>query len=280
MAALPDSARSSDSGRSSGSGHSSGSSDSGRERGWSPDPGTAREEAERLVATAIGAASMAARRIGRTRGPVSSSPLGDALPAGLGTLADALVDRARAAFGLGPNPADYRFANGSPECCVCPVCRTIAAVRDPSPQVAERLATGAGDLAAGVASFLRAVAGGGADQARSGPPPADAAAGEAAQRPAAGQPGQPWPAPEEPVAPGAVGDVWQAATRGAAAAPGPARPSPTAPKAAPPGDAPPGAAPPGTAAPGSAGPARKPMAKKAVKPASGDKPAGRGDEGR
>jgi hypothetical protein len=250
------------------------------ERGWSPDPGTAREEAERLVATAIGAASMAARRIGRTRGPVSSSPLGDALPAGLGTLADALVDTARSAIGIGHNPADYRVANGSPECCVCPVCRTIAAVRDPSPQAAERLATGAGDLAAGVASFLRAVAGGASGPAGSGEPGAD--------RPRAGQPGPPWPAPEEPVASGAVGDVWQAATRDAAAASGPTPPGPTA-------------------------PARKPMAKKAVRPAvrpaarapedegaggeatgegtggegpgggegtGGEGPAGRGDEGR
>lgn len=47
------------------------------------------------------------------------------------------------------------FATGSAECCVCPLCKAIAAARDPDPQVAERLATGAGDLAEGVASFLR-----------------------------------------------------------------------------------------------------------------------------
>ncbi|AVT33761.1 hypothetical protein C6361_34865 [Plantactinospora sp. BC1] len=55
-----------------------------------------------------------------------------------------------AAFGAG-------FATGDPECCVCPVCRSIAALRDPSPELAERLATGAGDFAAGVASLLRAL---------------------------------------------------------------------------------------------------------------------------
>jgi hypothetical protein len=71
-----------------------------------------REEAERLVATALAAASMAARS---TAG----------------------------------------FATGSGECCVCPLCKAIAAARDPDPEFAERLATGAGDLAAGVASILR-----------------------------------------------------------------------------------------------------------------------------
>jgi hypothetical protein len=224
----------------------------------SPDPGTAREEAERLVATAIGAASMAARRIGRKPGPVSSSPLGDALPAGLGGLADALVDTARSAFGIGPTQADYRVANGSPECCVCPVCRTIAAVRDPSPQAAERLATGAGDLAAGVASFLRAVAG---------------AAGSAPERAGAGEPGPAWPAPEEPVSSGAVGDVWQAATRGPAASPSSAAAEPSS-----------AAAEPSSAAAQPSSPAaRKPMAKKAVRPAArkpaADEPAGGEDGG-
>ncbi|MFG2042547.1 hypothetical protein [Dactylosporangium sp. NPDC048998] len=72
-----------------------------------------REEAERLVATALAAVSMAARS---TAG----------------------------------------FATGSAECCVCPLCKAIAAAREPDPDFAERLATGAGDLAAGLASVLRA----------------------------------------------------------------------------------------------------------------------------
>ncbi len=49
------------------------------------------------------------------------------------------------------------WSTGSAECCVCPICRAIAGVRDPSPEQAERLATGAGDFASGVASLLRAV---------------------------------------------------------------------------------------------------------------------------
>jgi hypothetical protein len=227
---------------------------------------------------------MAARRIGRTRGPVSSSPLGEALPPGLGTLADALVDSARSAFGLGHAQPEYRVANGSPECCVCPVCRTIAAVRDPSPQMAERLATGAGDLAAGVASFLRAVsaAASGTDRPPSGTRPEESDAT--------------WPAPEEPVSSGALGDVWQAATRGEPGAPGPKA---AAPEADEPGAK--AAAPEATAAAPGTAPPRKPMAKKAVRPAArpADKapasegpaggpasegpaggPAGRGDEGR
>ena len=80
-----------------------------------------RDEAERLVAAAIAAVSMAARGMGVAgRGPVGS------------------------------------WATGSAECCVCPVCRVITVLRDPSPEFAGRLATGAGDLAAGVASVLRA----------------------------------------------------------------------------------------------------------------------------
>lgn len=77
-----------------------------------------RDEAERLVAAAIAALSLAARGI----------PRGGARP----------------------------FATGSEECCVCPICRLIASMRDPNADLAERLATGAGDLASGVASMLRA----------------------------------------------------------------------------------------------------------------------------
>ncbi|GHJ45024.1 hypothetical protein Cs7R123_23660 [Catellatospora sp. TT07R-123] len=77
-------------------------------------PGTAREEAERLVAAALAAATLAAN-------------------------------------------ANPHLATGSAECCICPLCRVIAAVRDPDPEFVERVATGAGDLAAGLASFLRSV---------------------------------------------------------------------------------------------------------------------------
>lgn len=80
------------------------------------EPGTARQEAERLVAAALAFASLAA----------NSHP---------------------------------ELATGSPACCVCPFCKLIEAVRDPDPEVVERLATGAGDLAVGVAGLLRSLSG-------------------------------------------------------------------------------------------------------------------------
>lgn len=78
------------------------------------EPATARQEAEKLVAAILAAATMAAN-------------------------------------------AKPHWSTGSAECCVCPLCKVIAAVRDPDPEMVERVATGAGDLAAGVASFLRHV---------------------------------------------------------------------------------------------------------------------------
>ena len=75
-----------------------------------------RAEAERLVATLLGRASVAAESL-------------------------------------------HGFATGSAECCVCPICRAIAAARDPNPDFAERMATGAADLASGLASALRAFSG-------------------------------------------------------------------------------------------------------------------------
>ncbi|NUR72612.1 MAG: hypothetical protein HOU81_17480 [Hamadaea sp.] len=51
------------------------------------------------------------------------------------------------------------LATGSAACCVCPFCKLIEAVRDPDPQFVERLATGAGDLAVGLASLLRNLSG-------------------------------------------------------------------------------------------------------------------------
>ncbi len=76
------------------------------------EPGSARQEAEKLVATVLAAATVAAN-------------------------------------------AHPQLSTGSAECCVCPLCKVIAAVRDPDPEMVERVATGAGDLAAGIASFLR-----------------------------------------------------------------------------------------------------------------------------
>ena len=79
------------------------------------ESGSARQEAERLVAAALAFASLAA----------NSHP---------------------------------ELATGSAACCVCPFCKLIEAVRDPDPHFVERLATGAGDLATGVASLLRNLA--------------------------------------------------------------------------------------------------------------------------
>jgi hypothetical protein len=49
-----------------------------------------------------------------------------------------------------------RFSTGSADCCICPVCRVIAALRDPSPELADRLAGAVGDVAVGLAGILRA----------------------------------------------------------------------------------------------------------------------------
>ncbi|MEV0003770.1 hypothetical protein AB0H28_15975 [Micromonospora sp. NPDC050980] len=163
------------------------------------DPGSAREEAERLVVTLLATARLAAASSGAGQGPLG------------GILSGVL--------GHSPGAAGTGFATGSPECCVCPLCRGIAALRDPSPEFAERLATGAGDLAAGVASMLRAFApptsGGPAAPAEPTPPapPAGAAPTGSADhvwREATRTGHDSQPAPEQ--------DVWAAATRGEGAA--------------------------------------------------------------
>ncbi|MBL7256497.1 hypothetical protein [Paractinoplanes lichenicola] len=107
--------------------------------------GSAREEAERLVATVL----------------------------------------ARAVAGQAFN--DKRWATGEPECCVCPVCKAIAAMRDPKPETAAKLAGGASDLAGSVAGLLRSVS---------------AIVGE-----------KPKPVPPAPAKPGNADQTWSAATR-------------------------------------------------------------------
>jgi hypothetical protein len=117
-----------------------GSQDPGRV----PDPGALREEAERLVAAGLAAVSMAADRIG-----APTRERGGAAAAGFDAIGDML---------FGPS-ADrrHRVANDSDECCRCPVCRMIAAARNPDPEFAERLASGVGDVAEGAATLLRTV---------------------------------------------------------------------------------------------------------------------------
>jgi hypothetical protein len=69
--------------------------------------------------------------------------------------AERLVAAAIATVSLAANSGAGQFATGSAECCVCPICRLIASMRNPNDEVVAKLASGAGDLAAGVASFLR-----------------------------------------------------------------------------------------------------------------------------
>ncbi|SCL16299.1 hypothetical protein GA0070616_0985 [Micromonospora nigra] len=109
------------------------------------EPGSAREEAERLVATVLATARIAAAAPGAGQW----GPLG-------GIVSGVLGHNARS--GASDAGSSTGFTTGAAEWAVCPVCRGIAALRDPSPEFAERLATGAGDLAAGLASFLRAFA--------------------------------------------------------------------------------------------------------------------------
>jgi hypothetical protein len=96
-------------------------------------PGSAREEAERLVAAVL------------ARAAAGGHSAGD----GFGLLGESVA-------GLIGVLSRKDLSTGSAECCVCPVCKAIAAVRDPSPETAERLASSAGDIASGVAGLMRA----------------------------------------------------------------------------------------------------------------------------
>ncbi|MGI5213991.1 hypothetical protein [Plantactinospora sp. CA-290183] len=140
------------------------------------EPGSAREEAERLVATALvmarAAASEARNRAGalgplgqlisdvldhdQTRPGATGPTTTTAGPATAGPAAAGPAAAGHPGAGADGTGSVAGFATGAPECCVCPVCRVISAMRDPSPEFTERLATGAGDFAAGVASLLRA----------------------------------------------------------------------------------------------------------------------------
>ncbi|GAB3505964.1 hypothetical protein GCM10027575_12980 [Phytohabitans suffuscus] len=96
-------------------------------------------------------------------------------------------------------------------------------MRDPDPRFAERVATGAGDFAAGVASLLRSLSAPPAPP----PPPAPRSAPEppaqrSAPEPPASEPSAPEPpAPRSAPKPAGAGsgsrddgeDVWRAATR-------------------------------------------------------------------
>jgi len=161
-----------------------------------PEPGTARAEAERLVATGLAALSLAADRIG-----APTRERGGAAAAGYDALGEML-------FG----PSGHRghtIADGSLACRQCPLCRAIAAARNPDPALAERLATGVGNLAEQTARVLRGVAGAWSPPA--GPAPEPAAADPAGQDQAAG-PDLAAGDPAGPAASGEPDDPWAAAT--------------------------------------------------------------------
>jgi hypothetical protein len=185
-----------------------------------PSPDSAREEAEQLVAAGLAAVSVAADRIG-----APTRERGGAAAAGFDALGDML---------FGPSDRRHTVANDSDACCRCPVCRLITAAREPDPAVAERIATGAGDIAEGAVKLLRALVGEG-DPARPAeraeptvdvppeptpdapaPPTPDAPAPPTPDAPAPPAPDAPAPpAPDAPAATGDGGaddDPWAAAT--------------------------------------------------------------------
>jgi hypothetical protein len=152
--------------------------------------GSAREEAERLVATflaraaagGLGAAASASRASGDSGGTREST--------------DPLKVLGESVAGIaGMLHSSGGWATGSPECCVCPVCKVISAVRDPSPETAEKLATSAGEIATGVAGLMRAFSSMTAEKPKPAPAPRSPAnpdtVWKAATRPAAGDEARP-----------------------------------------------------------------------------------------
>ncbi|BCJ45275.1 hypothetical protein GCM10010168_85440 [Actinoplanes ianthinogenes] len=172
--------------------------------------GSAREEAERLVATILARAATAgvgAAARGRfspkdpSRTPNVVSDAATLVGGTVDGFFGALNDAARGPGG-GAHPASGAgaWATGSPECCVCPVCKAIAAVRDPSPETAFKIASGAGDIATGAASVLRGLAS-----------LAGSLQGDRARKSPGGGAGRPAAEPD---------DAWSAATRASGSAAG------------------------------------------------------------
>ncbi|WP_203738674.1 hypothetical protein [Actinoplanes cyaneus] len=109
------------------------------------------------------------------------------------------------------------WATGSAECCVCPVCRAIAAARNPSPETVFKVATGAGDIATGAASMLRGFSALAGSVLNERPAPRASGGGAARHAPSADQA---WsaatrtatPSPAPPAAADPEADPWAAAT--------------------------------------------------------------------
>lgn len=215
--------------------------------------GTAREEAERLVATVLAMAEQSGLGA-KSKSKSNDDGTANRVTEGLGALGETLAgvvgqltgasSGSRGGSGSGGSGSagsnaegsdtgghhGGAWATGSPECCVCPLCKLIAGMREPGPQTAERLATGAGDLAMGVASMMRAVssiAGNPrpkpARPARPAPPTPDQAWSTATHVPdpgarheaTAAEPAR--PEAQSPVTPPVGADPWSAASSADAA---------------------------------------------------------------
>ncbi|MGX6604200.1 hypothetical protein ACWKSP_19000 [Micromonosporaceae bacterium Da 78-11] len=193
--------------------------------------GSAREEAERLVAALLAMAGGSqspdpdpdqGSAPGRTAAPDQDQFSGtrERVTAGLGALGDSV---AGIVTQLTDSSAGHRsgsgWSTGSAECCVCPVCRAIASARNPGPEATERVATGAGDIAIGVASLMR----GFSAMARSRPAPRPQAARPADRAAARSKPGNPdetWSvATRRDETRNDAGGAWSAATNAGANVP-------------------------------------------------------------
>jgi hypothetical protein len=167
--------------------------------------GSAREEAERLVATILAraaASGLGAAASGRDSAKTSSGT----------TEADVLGFLGESVAGVAGLLSSGSWSTGSAECCVCPVCKAIAAMRDTSPETAERLASSAGDIATGVAGLMRALSSLGGERPR---PPAPRASSRPADPDgvwarATGESPESGPGPES--GPDPADDPWAAAT--------------------------------------------------------------------
>ncbi len=72
----------------------------------------------------------------------------------LGALSDWAKDATRVGTPGGVGDLGAHFATGAPECTVCPICRTVHAVRGLSPEVKAHLATAATSLLHAAAGLL------------------------------------------------------------------------------------------------------------------------------
>jgi hypothetical protein len=88
----------------------------------------------------------------RPDGPEDVGSVGDEAAKLLGALTDWARDHGA---GLGHDLSDH-LATGAPECTYCPICRTVHAVRQASPEVRTHLAVAAASLMQAAAGILAA----------------------------------------------------------------------------------------------------------------------------